>query len=435
LSQSIRHGLILKESEETPLQWRWLEECFSSYLLGSLLIGTCLWLSVFSSFNQTLNSHLILPSFFLASTFYGYQQSAVIYATRGGKQYIELILFSQLLSLLLMGISQVSVGAMMMSLIPFGIMVLWSFVNWHDDWKTLNQHFILLSALVCVLVVIFVNVSSKQQLIAQDSGLMFLLAFTWLALSIQSFLKSVKGLGSLRFENNHHSKKDQYFFHDCINHLVGIKLFLSTRSEVKKPDMNLLLREVDLFESLLYDHFKLSHRNLHGRHQHISCQDVPELYEMLMESFLAPRGIQYELAVSPDFNWDHHQLPLAPLQRIGSNLIKNAVDHGGEKVLVYLSKSKEEHDVLLIKVVTQLHSPLSSSKKLEEDLSRRILEINPERSEAKKKDSIQGLGLDSVTTLLESLGGEMSLEITSHEWINHLKIPVNSDANILKRAA
>lgn len=430
MSQSVAHSFILNEKEDSPFQWRWMERCFSYYLLSSLVVGCAFWLYQFYTLDFKLHSHLFLPSLFLVCTFLSYEQSAVIYAIKKGKQFLEMILFSQLLALLLMGITQASVGPMVMALIPFGILMLWSFVLWHDQWKTLSMHFVLLVSLVGVLTGIFMKMNSTQ-----EGTLMFAFAFMWLTLSLQSFLTAVRGLGPLRFENTSNTKKDQYFFHDCINHLVGIKLFLSTRSEVKKQDMNLLLREVDLFESLFCDHFKLGHRNLNLRHQFIACKDVPELFEMLMESFLVPRAIAYECHVDSLHPWEQQQLPLAALQRIGSNLIKNAVDHGGEKVIVTLSRSPENSQTMILKVVTQLQSPLSTSTQLEHELSRRILSSHSPRETLSSKHSIHGLGLDSVTTLLEELGGEMSLEITGREWINHLKIPVQNPAVVLKKAA
>jgi hypothetical protein len=431
----LSRSLLINDKIESPFAWRWIEQCFSGYLLSSLVVGSFLWLSLFYSFELTLHAHLFFPSLFLMVTYEAYHQSTIIYAIKNGKQYLELALFTQLMTLILMGITYASVGPMMMALIPFGIMMLWSYMLWNDEWKTLRQHFILLVSLVSVMIGLFMKVTNEDHISHSESALYFVFAFAWLSMAVYSFINSVRGLGSLRFERTSISKKDQYFFHDCINHLVGIKLFLSTRSEVKNQDMNLLLREVDLFESLIGDHFKLSHRNLAFRHKFINCQKLPELFEMVMESFLLPRRVGFELVVEPNFQWSEAQLPMAPIQRIASNLIKNAVDHGGEKVIVHLAKMNDASDVMLIKVITQLRAPLSFSKTIESELSKRILESGAGRSTVMLDQSTHGIGLDSVTTLLEELGGEMSLEITNKEWINNLKIPIQYSAELIKKAA
>jgi signal transduction histidine kinase len=222
--------------------------------------------------------------------------------------------------------------------------------------------------------------------------------------------------------------RDQYFVHDLINHLVGLKLFLSTRAELRGPEMGLVLREVDTMETLIVDHYGVVHKNALRKRQYQTPAEFEARLELILKNFITARGIESSFVFSPELRSSALEFPVAPLFRIFSNLVKNAFDHGSPQVEVQFMLF--EGGMKLV-VKSKLKGNLRRSLHLEEDLSQIILE--EELSDQGPTSARQGLGLESVASLCEKHGGDFHFHLTPEMWVNEVFLPAHaSDQNASK---
>lgn len=181
----------------------------------------------------------------------------------------------------------------------------------------------------------------------------------------------------------------------------------------------MLLREVDTMETMVMDHYQVEHKNLVRRRQWMYPYELEDGLEMTMKNFLAQRGVLTSFIFDPKLHdYQGLEIPVAPLFRIYSNLIKNAYDHGSPEVEVNI-KLDEEKWGLNITIRSKLKRTLGGGENLESELSHIILQDDLGSS----ANVSGGLGLESVASLCEESGGEFHFHLSKGIWINEVFLP------------
>lgn len=264
---------------------------------------------------------------------------------------------------------------------------------------------------------------TKLLFLAQSFCLLGNATAPWLALSGLPMGAGLAWLAlSTHQEAGQTDLKRRYFAHDLVNHTVGMKLFLSTRSQLSSQDIALLLREVDLLQGLVSDHFQLLHKNIRTNRMWASLAELEHVVDHHLESFLRVKGVAATLEVTEGHRAQGHaEVYLPQFMRIVSNLIKNAADHEACQVEAKLDFSERG-------VVFDLRSQSRGVKGDEQGLAQHILQFQALRPTS------SGLGLDSVAELVESAGGEFSFRWSDGTWVAQFSYPIRSK-DLQKRQA
>jgi hypothetical protein len=220
--------------------------------------------------------------------------------------------------------------------------------------------------------------------------------------------------------------KEKYFFHDLINITHGLNLFLENRvangKEISKPEVTSLINEVKLLESLIQNHFNFKHKNLNHIRDIIPFNDAKVNLYQTIQSYLPSDQVEchfvYNGFLSADSSVYQQGLALIhfpSFSRIMGNIVKNMSEVKSKEVEFVFN-----YDLRGLHVVTKnkIYKLIDDRQNLAEKMREMILQDQKVSSE-----KIEGIGLKSIQSQVESLGGEFRFKIENGYWISELFIP------------
>ena len=192
--------------------------------------------------------------------------------------------------------------------------------------------------------------------------------------------------------------RDHLFFHDLINHIHGMLLFLNYRMEDKKgfgiSDCQKLVKELQVLQSLIQDHFGLTHKNLSSNHSYADISFIKKEVKNIIANFLPGKSCKI------DFKGNHRgEIHYIAYCRIIGNIMKNMSEsHAYGLEFVFNFKK----DGLYLTTKNKIHFGKG------------------------KEDIKEGRGLLSVQNLCKEEGGEFLFLREGGFWINKVFLPWHS---------
>ncbi|OUR94065.1 hypothetical protein A9Q84_18300 [Halobacteriovorax marinus] len=224
-----------------------------------------------------------------------------------------------------------------------------------------------------------------------------------------------------------HVNKDRYFFHDIINQTHGLGLFLNSKVSdnqgLSSLDCSRVLAEVKLLQTLIKDHFGYNHKNIQEGHEYVNFEFAKMGLYTLIQNFLPGDDIQCHLIFKGDisesvsFNDRMRATVHYPtFYRVLNNLIKNISEENSK--LIEFTFSYDE-DGLSITVKNKILSLKESDSQLARELSEIILnnKVIP------FKDRESGLGLESISSLVQEVSGTFRFSIEGEFWVSEIFLP------------
>ncbi|MBL6990389.1 MAG: GHKL domain-containing protein [Bacteriovoracaceae bacterium] len=237
---------------------------------------------------------------------------------------------------------------------------------------------------------------------------------------------SVKALErfKLKFASN---EKDRYFFHDLINQTHNLNLFLenriSTNTQISIKDCQMLKKEINLMQSLIQNHFQQFHQNLEGIQEYVSFEYIKDGIQNMTNNFWGPKKIDYKIIykgkISPDqelITKENCLVHYSSFYRILTNIIKNISEvhtDFAEMSFDYQSKG------LSIVVKNKIFNLSSDSQTVEE----KIQEIINIDKSLQSSGHLDGIGIASIASLCDNMGGTFNFRIEENYWINEIFLP------------
>ncbi|WP_127716360.1 GHKL domain-containing protein [Halobacteriovorax sp. HLS] len=292
-----------------------------------------------------------------------------------------------------------------------------------------------LMAIGMSLFIISQTVSSSHSLSIQEG--MFLAIFTiWSLTTVffgnEFFLTERKNLfkriksGHQEFQESF-ANKERYFFHDIINQTHGINLFLSSKISdgvgISALDTTRIHSEVKLLQSLIKDHFGYGHKDLQDSYEYVKFDFAKMGLFNLVENFLDADDIVCHFVfkgdIASDISFESRNRALVhypTFYRVLNNLIKNISEQNSK--LIEFTFSYEE-DGLHVNIKNKILSLKDNRDEVEKDLSKIILESNV--LEFKERGS--GVGLESISSLIQHIDGEFRFSIEGEFWVSEIYFP------------
>lgn len=214
--------------------------------------------------------------------------------------------------------------------------------------------------------------------------------------------------------------KERLFFHDIVNQTHGLLLFLNQKEisgeNINREEIQLMQKEVKTLQSLIRDHFNYRHKNLVQTYDWVPLSYAKLAFENLSQTYFQDTEVNATFTiVGKEAEEDLIYYPC--FYRILNNLIKNISE--AQSTNAEFSFVMDEVGLTVITRNQLKKSTVNSS----ESLTRVILD---------EKQSVKGLGLDSIHHLAEDHGGIFSFEIENNTWINKLYLPTQNPASLRK---
>lgn len=224
-----------------------------------------------------------------------------------------------------------------------------------------------------------------------------------------------------------YKKEDRLFFHDLVNQTHGVTLFLNHKLALKQgvavDEVNTILKEVNLIQSLIKDHYGLVHKNLTNLHNSISFGQLRSNLESIMNTYLYPGHVKYRANYTGRFenDFDICNIHYPALVRIVTNLVKNVAESGSDEVFFNFDYHEQGLKFIMKNRIFNMHEDKQS---VNEDIQRIILSIDGR----KVKSDEEKLGLESVSYLIETLGGYFNFAIEGEYWVAEVFLPDEFDS-------
>lgn len=226
------------------------------------------------------------------------------------------------------------------------------------------------------------------------------------------------------------------FFHDMMNQVHGMSLFLNQKlvahQSLSGEEVNAVLGEVKLMQAMLQEYFGTS--AVHSADKNVPFTLLQENVVRLIETYLPPHIFQTKISFlgglatdSAAFVGDKIGFPPTSFFRIITNLAKNMAEHNSDRA----SFSFEYNDEGLI-ITAQNHlKSLWEASDVAQELGDIILQedqllaAETAANPGPIMDGVgrPGLGLESVTRLCESLGGQFTFGRQGEFWLAKIFIP------------
>lgn len=222
--------------------------------------------------------------------------------------------------------------------------------------------------------------------------------------------------------NLEYSDKERFFFHDLINQTHGMLLFLSLKQEkgISSDESKSLMEELRVIQSLIQDHFGYKHKNLDTNKAVISFDSAKVGLINLVDSFLPADKVNchflFEGEISDSTPYETRKSCLVhypSFHRILNNIVKNLAEAQINEVEMLFNYSNEG---LSITVKNKAFRLKDSKRDLADNLRQMILKNDDPQSG-------QGLGLESIGSLCESLGGAFNFQVEGEFWVSHIFLP------------
>lgn len=232
----------------------------------------------------------------------------------------------------------------------------------------------------------------------------------------------------VEFEEN----KERYFFHDIINQTHGVLLFLNQKIHSKKSltyeESLMLTNEVKTMQSLIKDHFGFKHKEISNFWKVIPFEQAKNPIYHMIQNYLPEHQVQCHFSfkglISDEQKSeikDNQFVDFPILYRVINNLVKNIAEQNSNLVEFVFDYNDEGLSILIKNKILHL-------KESDGNLAKILSNIILDTGEVTKSES--GLGLESITSLVETEGGEFKFSIEEDYWVSRVFLPSSfSDAD------
>jgi hypothetical protein len=252
-----------------------------------------------------------------------------------------------------------------------------------------------------------------------SQGMMYL-GGEFINLKQKSLFSRVFKLSKLGKHSTNVGAKDKYFFHDLINHTHSINLFLSVKKEqgLQPSECEIVKNEVKVLQSLIKDHFSLGHKNLDDVYDYVPFDIAKHGLFNMVENYLPENKVRCHFVFTGLLhetiafkNRSYCKIHYPSFYRIMNNLIKNISEQNSREAEFIFDYQDEGLSIIVKNRILTLKD---NRKELAGNLKKMILNHN---------NSVAGIGLESVQTLCEELGGDFIFHIEGDYWISEVFIP------------
>ncbi len=263
----------------------------------------------------------------------------------------------------------------------------------------------------------------KQNMLYNAEGSVITVFFIW---TMVIFYNPFRGR---RRERVNLEQKDRLFFHDMVNHTHGLNLFLSNRANIKTglspEECKTLVGEIKTVQSLLKNHFGYWHKDLVNPYEYVTFEYAKEgiinlvysfLPQYLVESEFIFKGLISEERSIVDKDSCVINYPL--FSRVLTNLVKNISESKSREVILIFDY---HDDGLHMTIKNRVFNLSNESATLSKQLNQ-IIMASP-RSERERK--FRGVGLESISTICQDIGGWFNFEIEDGYWVSEVFFPRN----------
>lgn len=265
-----------------------------------------------------------------------------------------------------------------------------------------------------------VTVSTLTGFIMWQVGTIYLANREWIRLSRDLLFKRLKTVNKTDIPS-HPINRERYFFHDVINHTHGINLMLRTRVMKNRgltyEETLSLVTEVGALQSLVQDHYGLTHKNLKDSWQFKHFAFLKNMAINVVENFLPPSEVNtfylYKGTVEEESRFDP-EISFIAFHRIFTNLIKNCAEANAKRVEILFEGTSE---YLLLTVKNDVYRKRSNGYELGSSLAKMI------QSDSVKNHNLSGVGLEAIESLCQEWGGEFRFFIEEGTWVSEVKFP------------
>jgi len=412
------------------------------YLMSTFIISVLMWVgSYFISDHFFYDGFFV--TFFLVANYYYF-----INGVGWSKLTLEKIQWPGLLLLqifCLFGVAHENnnIAAIYLSVIPasFGLF----FFASKKEWPISSYKKGVALLLILVLSYLFLNGLTKQNLFTVNDFFYFCLFLMWGASIIvwgQYHLheekKSLFDIFLNGIKNNSQENEttdwphDRLFFHDLINQTHGIDLFLnqkmSKKGHLEYEEMEILRDEIRLVQSLLQNHYGYFHKNLFGRSDYVSVNQMKKMIFRIADIYLPDQLVFKSYKFEGFFKDDQaDETCLAHYPtfcRIFTNLVKNLNEVNTNHVEFFFSNSKE---ALIIHVKNKVCYLKDDEENMVKNLKDIILGVNKGINVNRES----GLGMESIAHLVKKYAGTFHFELQGEYWVNQISLPFMKGEHIL----
>lgn len=209
--------------------------------------------------------------------------------------------------------------------------------------------------------------------------------------------------------------KSETFLHDLVNHTHGLLLFLNQKKRLGKmeeKDIDQLINELKLMQNIIRVESDFNHKNFKEFEVAASIDEIIKISNSLISVYILKDDVQLKTNIS-ELNFNLHnnfKLDSVLFYRVFSNILKNISEASPSTVEVFFSINEES--ILLIETKNDINHKVDKGGRVRSPV-----------------------GLFSVKTLLENVGGTIQTNSTSSSWINKISIPLIIDNSNSKIAA
>lgn len=270
------------------------------------------------------------------------------------------------------------------------------------------------------------TVSMLAGFILWQVGTIYLANREWLRLSRNLLFSRLRSVHQTDIPS-HPINRERYFFHDVINHTHGINLMLRTRVMKREglsyEDTLSLVTEVSALQSMVHDHYGLTHKNLKEAWEFKHFSFIKNMCFGLVENFLPSEKVDsffiFKGMVAEGVPYDP-EISFVSFHRIFTNLIKNSSEANARRVEISF-EGKRDH--LLLTVKNDVYKNRTSGYELGNSLAQII-------SEDSTREDLKGVGLEAIESICQDLGGEFRFYIDHGTWTSEVKIPYREPVSL-----
>ncbi len=228
---------------------------------------------------------------------------------------------------------------------------------------------------------------------------------------------------------------ERLFYHDLINHLHGIGLFLESYShrpsQIEQNHVQNLLQELQMTQKMVEDFFNWPHKNKINVKTGLAVTlfDLRPLVEHYLDIYCRSQGMEVAVEWKGDLAANRPVMKQKECSvhghafvRIITNVLKNIYDGGSPGQVFVTFEGEARHLFVLIK-----NSKFNSTHDLSDsrELANLILKNAAESDGPSRGD---GHGLDSIDELCHRLGGQFKFFLEDGWWHTQINLPYFCDS-------
>lgn len=398
---------------------------FSLYVLINFLVAFIVNLGFFYLFQSSFIEMANFSLFWLVGNYYYYICPAILRPIGAAPRMYFLF---QVLGLIGLGFQLQMISPLYLAFIPCAQGMIFLAREGGDTQKGIGQGEILFF-LGLGIFFIFEGVN-QSTFIGSADGILLAAFLCWsLALfivesdwarkgGIARILKFAKKIQANSLRPVRNTKDDQFFFHDLINHTHTILLFLKSHGKkgIDERELNDVVLEMRLLQSVIQDHFHLNHKNLFNTLNLASFNEAIAILKNVVETYLPDQNVHYLFTNGTEIESHRAQLivDVPVFYRIMNNVVKNIAEAQSTEVeFIFESENRGLKIVIKNNIKKLNHYSFDLAKILSESIAKERTALAIER----------GLGLESVCELIRRKGGDFHFEVQGHFWVTTIIIP------------